>query len=74
MLNSEQEYLQGHLSDLMSDADQLPLKFMVSKAVDTKTSTLQEAEPDPFERIKRLRQDNEIIRALFDQFGGELVW
>ena len=29
---------------------------------------------DPFEYMQARRKDNPVIRAIFDHFGGELVW
>ena len=29
---------------------------------------------DPFETLKQMRQDHPVVRALFDQFGAEIVW
>ena len=32
------------------------------------------AESDPFERLKQLRQEHPVVRALFERFGAEIVW
>jgi hypothetical protein len=47
-----------------------PLAFVV------RTDALPEtaAPPDRFERIKQLRHEHPVIRAIFEQFGGEIVW
>jgi hypothetical protein len=29
---------------------------------------------DPFEALKKLRQEHPVVRALFDRFGAEIVW
>ena len=29
---------------------------------------------DPFERLKQLRQEHPVVRALFERFGAEIVW
>ena len=32
------------------------------------------AAPDPFEALKQMRQEHPVVRALFEQFGAEIVW
>ena len=29
---------------------------------------------DPFERLKQLREEHPVVRALFERFGAEIVW
>jgi hypothetical protein len=29
---------------------------------------------DPLEYFNRKREENPVVRAIFEQFGGELVW
>lgn len=71
LLGREAPYLSERLASVMELDAGLTMRFFVSKDVAVAN---EEAEPDPLERVKKLRQDNPIIRALFDEFGGELVW
>jgi len=32
------------------------------------------APTDPFEALKQMRQEHPVVRALFEQFGAEIVW
>ena len=37
--------------------------------------TVEPAAPsDPFEARKQMRRDHPVVRALFEQFGAEIVW
>jgi len=71
MLGRESDYLSERLRSVMSVEAGLSVHFFVSKDFAVEP---EEAEIDPLERVKKLRQENPIIRALFDEFGGELVW
>ena len=71
MLGRESDYLSERLRSVMSVEAGLSMRFFVSKEFSVEP---EEAEIDPLERVKKLRQENPIIRALFDEFGGELVW
>ncbi len=74
LLRSERDYLQKHLASLLEKPDFPDLHFTIQAGEKEEPEPETQAEIDPFERMKRLRQDNPVIRALFDQFGGELVW
>ncbi len=67
LLKSEDEAFAGALALAMGEAPP-PLAFVVRAADETA------APVDPFERIKQLRHENPVIRAIFEQFGGEIVW
>lgn len=71
MLGRESDYLSERLRTVMSVESRLSMRFFVSNEV---ALAPEEADADPLERVKKLRQDNPIIKALFDEFGGELVW
>ncbi len=71
LLGRESDYLADRLRNLMSADIGLSVRFYVSKEAAVEP---EEAGVDPLERVKKLRQDNPIIKALFDEFGGELVW
>jgi DNA polymerase-3 subunit gamma/tau len=72
----EQQLLQGEsasfaivLSELMGE-EAPALRFVVRSSDASETA----APTDPFERIKQLRHEHPVIRAIFEQFGGEIVW
>ncbi len=67
LLESEAETFTDALAEAMGEAPP-PLAFVVRAADETA------APADPFERIKQLRHENPVIRAIFEQFGGEIVW
>jgi hypothetical protein len=47
-----------------------PLRFVVGETA----SREPEAAADPFERLKAMRQEHPVVRALFERFGAEIVW
>ena len=67
LLKDETATFADALADAMGE-DPPPLAFVVHAAQETA------APADPFERIKQLRHENPVIRAIFEQFGGEIVW
>ncbi len=69
LLQSEQATFTGALADAMGE-EPPPLTFVVRTAEADETA----APADPFERIKQLRHEHPVIRAIFEQFGGEIVW
>jgi hypothetical protein len=50
------------------------MRFVVRSDVSDERTLAEREELDPFEHLKSLRQENPIIRAIFDEFGGEPVW
>jgi len=74
LLTNQRVYLEGHFEQTVELETKLQLHFVVNEKVsDVKTLT-DSTEFDPFEHLKTLRQENPIVRAIFDQFGGEPVW
>ena len=47
-----------------------PVRYVVAPAEAGETA----APADPFERLKQLRQEHPVVRALFERFGAEIVW
>lgn len=47
-----------------------PLRFVVSERDNAETTT----DKDPFEQIKRLREDHPVVHALFEQFDATIVY
>ncbi len=64
---------QAALADVLAGllgADAPPLRW-----VESPRETAETARPDdPFETLKQMRQDHPVVRALFEQFGAEIVW
>jgi DNA polymerase-3 subunit gamma/tau len=69
LLKSESATFTTALAGAM-DEEPPPLAFVVHTPSDGETA----APTDPFERIKQLRHEHPVIRAIFEQFGGEIVW
>lgn len=69
LLRSEQATFTEALTDAMGE-EPPPLAFVVRTPDADETA----APTDPFERIKQLRHEHPVIRAIFEQFGGEIVW
>ena len=69
LLASEAETFRKALGTLLDDpAPALRFVLRAREAVETT------AEADPFERLKQLRQEHPVFRALFERFGAEIVW
>jgi DNA polymerase-3 subunit gamma/tau len=50
--------------------DAPPVRYVVAPEDAGETA----APSDPFERLKQLRQEHPVVRALFERFGAEIVW
>jgi DNA polymerase-3 subunit gamma/tau len=69
LLQSESATFAAALAEAMGE-ESPPLAFVVHTPSADETA----APADPFERIKQLRNEHPVIRAIFEQFGGEIVW
>ncbi len=63
-----QDALYEVLTELLPDAP--PIRWVAAPQEVTETS----APTDPFEELKKMRQDHPVIKALFEQFGAEIVY
>ncbi len=72
LLENQQDFLLQHAQRLISDSLST-LRFVVRRAVRPPEGETGE-DFDPYEYMKEKRQSNPVIRAIFDEFGGELVW
>ncbi len=73
LLSNQQDFLLKHLQAL--DLEEVNrLTFIVRE--DLHPATPEEAVPDidPQEYMQRKRQESPVIQAIFEQFGGEMVW
>ncbi|MEM6326321.1 MAG: DNA polymerase III subunit gamma/tau, partial [Bacteroidota bacterium] len=67
-LGASAEALSAAMGALVGQA--VPLAFVVERSASAET-----ARPDdPFETLKRLRQEDPVVRALFDELGAEIVY
>ena len=73
LLRSQQALLLDHLSELVTD-EFSQLTFVVQENLDVPQQEETANEVDPYEYMQQKRQENPVIRAIFEQFGGELVW
>ena len=72
-LQIEQEYLTQHLEKALGE----PLSSIRFVIQETLPSPNDEATADVFDAkayMEKKRQENPVVRAIFEQFGGELVW
>ena len=73
LLTSQQDYVLEQIQALLS----MPLRavrFIVRDDLEAPDSEETASDFNPYEYMQRKRQENPVIRAIFDQFGGELVW
>ncbi len=73
LLTHQQEYLTERIRPLLS-APLRSVRFVVCDDVEVPDAQETASDFDPYEYMQRKRQENPVIRAIFDQFGGELVW
>ena len=72
LLESEAAAVTAVLGRMLGEAPPL-LRFVVARPKpDGSGETV--ADVDPFERLKQLRQEHPVFRALFEKFGAEIVW
>ncbi len=73
LLDSQSDFLLKHLAKF-TQAPVTRLRFTVCQDQSLPDPAETSREIDPVEYMKNKRQDNPVIRAIFDEFGGELVW
>jgi DNA polymerase-3 subunit gamma/tau len=72
LLENQQDFLLKHARTIIRDGIR-SLRFSVRANV--APPSVETAEDfDPYEYMQQRRKDNPVIRAIFDEFGGELVW
>ena len=73
LLGNQQAFLVKHLQAF--DLEEISrLTFTVRENLETSTPEHAASDVDPHEYMQRKRQENPVIQAIFEQFGGELVW
>ncbi|NBC16549.1 MAG: hypothetical protein GVY18_04435, partial [Bacteroidetes bacterium] len=50
------------------------LAFEIADGLSTDTAEDTADEVDPYEYMKQKRQESPVVQAIFEKFGGELVW
>jgi len=74
MLGSQSEYLLTVLKEFV-DLDVGRISFVIDLAkAEEKAASETAKEIDPYEYMQKKRKDNPVIKAIFDEFGGEMVW
>ncbi len=72
LLENQQDFLLKHARSVI-DNDLRSLRFSVRAGVSPPVGETGH-DFDPYEYMQQKRKDNPVIRAIFDEFGGELVW
>jgi DNA polymerase-3 subunit gamma/tau len=72
LLENQQDFLLKHARGVIADSVR-SLRFSVQASVKAPSGETAE-DFDPYEYMQQKRKDNPVIRAIFDEFGGELVW
>ena len=74
MLGSQTEYLLDLLKEFVS-LDVHRVSFVIDLAKAEEKAEAETAEEiDPYEYMQKKRKENPVIKAIFDDFGGEMVW
>jgi DNA polymerase III subunit gamma/tau len=73
MLDSQQEYLLSRFRD-ETGRTIARFDFVVGGSAVGSDAPETPREIDPYEYMKQKRAESPVIRAIFDQFGGEVVW
>lgn len=73
LLSHQHDYLIEHIKPLLS-VEIRSMRFMIREDLEAPDAEETASDFDPYEYMQRKRQENPVIRAIFDQFGGELVW
>ncbi len=73
LLSSQHDFLLGHLNAETADGLE-KIMFVIEDNLPTTTATPETQEIDPYAYMQQQRQENPIVQAIFDKFGGELVW
>ena len=73
MLGSQDEYLLSQLEKFLTQPVQR-LRFIIDESLMEGLPTETAPQIDPLEYFNRKRAENPVVRAIFEQFGGEIVW
>ena len=73
LLRNQHALLLRHLNEMVSTGLS-QLDFTVQDDLDVSDHEETASEVDPYEYMQKKRQENPVVRAIFEHFGGELVW
>lgn len=73
LLESARPRISKCLNELL-EGQSAELEFVVSTGAEQGETKEDSQENDPYEFIQRKRDEDPVIRAIFDQFGGEIVY
>jgi hypothetical protein len=74
LLGGEMEYLRSLLADVL-EVQNLPTpRLLVVEELGSEGATAETTEISALDRMKKLQEENPVIRSLLDRFGGELIW
>ncbi|MFK7849119.1 MAG: DNA polymerase III subunit gamma/tau [Rhodothermales bacterium] len=74
MLTNQQDFLLDHLCNFVMEPVEM-VSFVIDMAGSEELKEQETAdEIDPYEYMQKKRNESPIIRAIFDEFGGEMVW
>ncbi|MFQ5568978.1 MAG: DNA polymerase III subunit gamma/tau [Rhodothermales bacterium] len=73
LLNNQHDFLLKHLNGVHPE-DVSRITFTICEDIQPSVPEQTTPDIDPYEYMQRKRQENPVIQAIFDQFGGELVW
>lgn len=73
LLDNQQEFLIKHLNEA-SDTKYRKLEFSIRDIAPVEGAETKSNDFDPYEYMKKKRQESPVVKAIFEDFGGELVW
>ncbi|NND71841.1 MAG: DNA polymerase III subunit gamma/tau [Rhodothermales bacterium] len=73
LLDNQHEFLLKHLN-AASEIQYKKIEFIIRKIAQAEGDETRKSEFDPYEYMKRKRQESPIVKSIFEDFGGELVW
>ena len=73
MLGTQDQYLLTVLREAMS-VSVAQLRFVIDERLSAEDEDAKGSSIDRAEYFNRKRQENPVINAIFEQFGGEIVW
>ena len=73
LLDNQHDFLLKHLN-AASEIQYKKIEFVVRQITGSDEDDSSRDEFDPYEYMKRKRQESPIVKSIFEDFGGELVW
>ena len=73
LLNNQHDFLLGHLRTLLGE-DTRRLQFVIRPDAPAAAAGEPDPEIDLMTYFRRKREENPVLRAIFEQFGGEISW